>query len=138
MHQPPTLHNLRRTISVRLNRTRVPRNNPIDYVNQNRVFPGDPEGTMSRRVAHVIVLGCTGMMRYSERLAERMKRHDVPVIEPLTSAINLAAALVRLGLRQSKLSYPRPNDKRRILQLARLLSKSGILFPSIMPRNSIN
>ena len=26
-------------------------NNPIDYVNQNRVFPGDPEGTMSRRVA---------------------------------------------------------------------------------------
>jgi hypothetical protein len=26
-------------------------NNPIDYVNQNRVFPGDPTGTMSRRVA---------------------------------------------------------------------------------------
>ena len=27
-------------------------NNPIDYVNQNRVFPGEPMGTMSRRVAH--------------------------------------------------------------------------------------
>jgi len=27
-------------------------NNQIDYVNQNRVFPGDPEGTMSRRVAN--------------------------------------------------------------------------------------
>jgi hypothetical protein len=25
--------------------------NPIDHVNQNRVFPGDPEGSMSRRVA---------------------------------------------------------------------------------------
>lgn len=29
-------------------------NNPIDYVNQNRVFPGNPEGTMSRRVAHTL------------------------------------------------------------------------------------
>jgi hypothetical protein len=29
-------------------------NNPIDYVNQNRVFPGDPEGTMSRRVADAL------------------------------------------------------------------------------------
>lgn len=29
-------------------------NNPIDYVNQNRVFPGDPEGTMSRRVANAL------------------------------------------------------------------------------------
>jgi len=29
-------------------------NNPIDYVNQNRVFPGDPTGTMSRRVAHMV------------------------------------------------------------------------------------
>ncbi|MGD2200545.1 MAG: succinylglutamate desuccinylase/aspartoacylase family protein [Candidatus Bathyarchaeota archaeon] len=29
-------------------------NNPIDYVNQNRVFPGDAEGTMSRRVAHTL------------------------------------------------------------------------------------
>ncbi|MFP3950663.1 MAG: succinylglutamate desuccinylase/aspartoacylase family protein [Candidatus Bathyarchaeia archaeon] len=28
--------------------------NPIDYVNQNRVFPGDPEGTMSRRVANAL------------------------------------------------------------------------------------
>jgi len=29
-------------------------NNPIDYVNQNRVFPGDETGTMSRRVAHAL------------------------------------------------------------------------------------
>lgn len=28
--------------------------NPIDYVNQNRVFPGDSEGTMSRRVARAL------------------------------------------------------------------------------------
>jgi len=29
-------------------------NNPVDYVNQNRVFPGDPAGTMSRRVASAL------------------------------------------------------------------------------------
>ncbi len=29
-------------------------NNQIDYVNQNRVFPGDPDGTMSRRVANIL------------------------------------------------------------------------------------
>jgi len=29
-------------------------NNPIDYVNQNRVFPGDLTGTMSRRVAYTL------------------------------------------------------------------------------------
>ncbi len=29
-------------------------NNPIDYVNQNRVFPGDPAGSMSRKVAHTL------------------------------------------------------------------------------------
>ena len=29
-------------------------NNPIDYVNQNRVYPGDPKGTMSRRVASLV------------------------------------------------------------------------------------
>lgn len=28
--------------------------NSIDYVNQNRVFPGDPSGTMSRRVASTL------------------------------------------------------------------------------------
>lgn len=28
--------------------------NPIDYVNQNRVFPGDSSGTMSRKVADVV------------------------------------------------------------------------------------
>ena len=33
---------------------RVAFNNPIDYVNQNRVFPGDETGTMSRRVAHTL------------------------------------------------------------------------------------
>lgn len=59
--------------------------------------------------AHVIVLGCTGMRRYSKELSERMKKYGVPVVEPLSAAINLAATMVRLGLTQSKLSYPTPS-----------------------------
>ncbi len=75
---------------------------------------GESVGAVEQDGAHVIVLGCTGMMRYSERLAERMKLYDVPVVEPLTSAINVAVALARLGLRQSKLSYPKPAEKKRL------------------------
>jgi allantoin racemase len=65
--------------------------------------------------AHVIVFGCTGMRRYAEKLAEEMDKYGVPVVEPLTAAVNLAEALVRLKLRQSKVSYPKPMDKKRIL-----------------------
>lgn len=65
--------------------------------------------------AHVIVLGCTGMRRYAEKLAESMETYGVPVVEPLTAAINVAALLVRLELKHSKLSYPNPPEKRRII-----------------------
>jgi len=64
--------------------------------------------------AHTIVLGCTGMRQYAEKLSEKMKPYDAPVVEPLSAAINLAVLLVRLGLKQSKLSYPRPLEKRRV------------------------
>jgi allantoin racemase len=58
--------------------------------------------------AHVIVLGCTGMRRYSKKLSEEMNKYGVPLIEPLSAAINLAVSIVRLGLSHSKLSYPNP------------------------------
>lgn len=58
--------------------------------------------------AHVVVLGCTGMRRYAQKLKERMKSYEAPVIEPLETAVNLAALMVRLGLEQSRLTYPRP------------------------------
>jgi allantoin racemase len=64
--------------------------------------------------AHVIVLGCTGMRRYADKLSEKMREYGVPVVEPLSAAVNLAALLVRLGLKQSKLSYPKPSEKRRV------------------------
>jgi len=33
---------------------KVPFTNPLDNVNMNRIFPGDPKGTISRRMAHKI------------------------------------------------------------------------------------
>jgi allantoin racemase len=63
--------------------------------------------------AHVIVFGCTGMRRYAERLADEMKKYGVPVVEPLSAAVNVAEILVRLKLVQSKVSYPRPLEKKR-------------------------
>ncbi|MCD6263554.1 aspartate/glutamate racemase family protein [Candidatus Bathyarchaeota archaeon] len=64
--------------------------------------------------AHVIVFGCTGMRRYAERLAEEMEKYGVPVVEPITAAVNVAEILVRLRLRQSKVSYPKPPEKKRV------------------------
>lgn len=87
---------------------------------------GDPDAVLRRMVegavkaveedgAHVIVLGCTGMRHYAERLAVEMEKYGVPVVEPLTAAVNVAETLVRLGLSQSKVSYPKPTDKKRVL-----------------------
>lgn len=33
---------------------RTPYHNAMDHLNQNRVFPGDPEGSMTRSVAHAV------------------------------------------------------------------------------------
>jgi allantoin racemase len=67
--------------------------------------------------AEVLVLGCTGMVGLSERLQERLreKGYDVPVVDPIRAAIYYAKLLVRLGLRQSRISYPKPLPKKRRL-----------------------
>lgn len=65
--------------------------------------------------AHVIVFGCTGMRRYAEKLAKELEKYGVPVVEPLSAALNLAEVLVRLRLSQSKVSYPKPPEKKRVL-----------------------
>jgi len=64
--------------------------------------------------AHAIVLGCTGMRGYAMKISEGVKPYGVPVIEPLSAAIAMATLLVRLGLGQSRLSYPKPSEKRRV------------------------
>ena len=58
--------------------------------------------------AQAIVLGCTGMMAMRDSLVKRL---GVPVIEPYSAAIQFAASLVWMKLRQSRLSYIKGGQK---------------------------
>jgi allantoin racemase len=62
--------------------------------------------------AHVLVLGCTGMMDVAENLQSKLldADFDVPVVSPTAAALKLAETLVSLGLRQSRLTYMRPKN----------------------------
>lgn len=63
--------------------------------------------------AHVIILGCTGMMGLALEVEEGLRERGcpVPVIDPATVALKTAEALVDLGLSHSKKSYPYPPKK---------------------------
>jgi len=65
--------------------------------------------------AHVLILGCTGMMGLAKSLHEMLKRNgfDVPVIDPAAAAIRFLEALLAMGLRQSRLTYMKPPEKER-------------------------
>lgn len=65
--------------------------------------------------AHVLVLGCTGMMGLAKSLHEMLKREgfDIPVIDPAAAAIKFLEALLAMGLRQSRLTYMKPPEKER-------------------------
>ena len=59
--------------------------------------------------AEAIVLGCAGMTEYAAELAAR---HTMPVVDGVAAAVGLVEALVRLGLRTSKLGgYASPLPK---------------------------
>ena len=58
--------------------------------------------------AQAIVLGCTGMMAQRAMLEEEL---GVPVIEPYSVALEMAAVLVRQKLKQSRLSYVKGGNK---------------------------
>lgn len=60
--------------------------------------------------AEVLVLGCTGMTGMAERLSHEL---NVPVIDPIPTAVKLAEMLVGLGLSHSKLAFPVPPEKKR-------------------------
>jgi allantoin racemase len=66
--------------------------------------------------AHVLVLGCTGMLglaaEVSAALAQRGVR-DVPLIDPLPTTLQIAAAMARARLCHSRRSYPPPPEKDR-------------------------
>lgn len=60
--------------------------------------------------AEVIVLGCGGMMGFSEELSKIL---NVPVVDPLLITVKMAETLAALGLRHSKAGlYNIPTHKR--------------------------
>lgn len=64
------------------------------------------------RGAEVIVIGCTGMTEVARRIAERL---PVPLISPAPTALKMCEDMIDLGLSQSKVGFPKPAAKRRIL-----------------------
>lgn len=65
--------------------------------------------------AHVLILGCTGMMGLAKDLHTMLKKDgfDVPVIDPASASLKFLEALLELGLRQSRLTYMKPPEKER-------------------------
>jgi allantoin racemase len=60
--------------------------------------------------AEVLVPGCFGFIGLAREMQEVL---GVPVIDPAGAAVRLVETLVKLGLSQSKLSYPTPPPKSR-------------------------
>lgn len=63
--------------------------------------------------AHAIVLGCTGFIGCADAIRERLlgEGFDVPVVDPLPATVFSAIPLVRLGLAQSRRSFPKYEAK---------------------------
>ncbi|NTF33497.1 aspartate/glutamate racemase family protein [Rhizobium skierniewicense] len=63
--------------------------------------------------AEALIFGCTGLMGCAAGLRAGLLAEgiDVPVIDPIPTAISIAAGLVRAGLSQSRTTYPPPPEK---------------------------
>ena len=68
---------------------------------------------VERDGAEAILFGCTGLLGCAAAVREGLLARgiDVPVIDPIPNAVAIAAAMARLGLAQSKLTYPMPPAK---------------------------
>jgi allantoin racemase len=63
--------------------------------------------------AHVIVLGCTGLAGLDRQVETGLRKrgYAVPVVDPASTALKVAEALVDLKLAHSKRTYPYPPQK---------------------------
>jgi allantoin racemase len=76
----------------------------------------DLAATARRLVEEGLIFGCTGLMGCAAGLREGLLAEgiDVPVVDPIPTAVSIAAGLVRAGLSQSKTTYPAPPEKELI------------------------
>ncbi|ALN75034.1 aspartate/glutamate racemase family protein [Aureimonas sp. AU20] len=78
--------------------------------------------------AEAVIFGCTGLLGCASAVRDGLLSHgiDIPVVDPIPNAVNVAAALVRSGLTQSALTYPPPPEKELLgfepLKASRLLA----------------
>lgn len=63
--------------------------------------------------SHAIMFGCTGMTGCVEAVSKGLsdQGYNIPVIDPLPTAVLMAATLVDAGLTHSKTTYPNPRVK---------------------------
>jgi allantoin racemase len=66
------------------------------------IIKGEINIAIKQHRAEVILFGCTAMSGYVDDLKES---YGLPIIEPMACAINMAIALVNLGLSHSKYCY---------------------------------
>ena len=66
--------------------------------------------------AEAILFGCTGLLGCAAAVRDGLLARgiDVPVIDPIPNAVAVAATMARLGLAQSKRTYPMPPAKQLI------------------------
>lgn len=70
----------------------------------------EAQNAVERDGAHAVIFGCTGLMGCAAALRSGLLERgiDIPVIDPIPTSVNVAAALVRSNLSHSARSYPLP------------------------------
>ncbi|WP_210526151.1 aspartate/glutamate racemase family protein [Rubellimicrobium arenae] len=78
-----------------------------------RALVDEAEKAVELDGAEAIVFGCTGLMGCAQSVREGLLARgiDIPVIDPIPTAVNIAAALVRSNLSHSALTFPLPPVK---------------------------
>jgi allantoin racemase len=73
----------------------------------------EAQKAVERDGAHAVIFGCTGLMGCAAALKDGLLERgiDIPVIDPIPTAVNLAAAIVRSNLSHSARTYPLPPVK---------------------------
>jgi allantoin racemase len=85
-----------------------------DLAATKRALTAEARKAVVEDKADVIIFGCTGMLGCADAVREGLLKEglDVPVIDPVPTAINIAAALARSGLAHSKRAYQPPPKKK--------------------------